>query len=227
MKINTIVIYGFAHCGTTILKEIVGNIPSVHKEPSGESLQPSEHLLASALKEDKRHVLIKHTHYTARNRPEPFLPDLKGEHKTIFITRNPYYVFSSLNRRFPYGIPNDHSFALYERVANKFLETKINKTKNLYHIKYEDMFTNDYENLKRILDNLELKYSSNIFDKRAENQYQSAPLPSGTHHQKFRDWQVSQPFLNMNSPSKLNLTFEQKRIISQSDIVTKLGYNYE
>ena len=64
----------------------------------------------------------------------------------IFIVRNPLYVFSSLNKRFNYAEPEKHNVNSYIKTLKKFIYYCEKPVKNLYTIRYEDLFENNYQN---------------------------------------------------------------------------------
>ena len=95
----------------------------------------------------------------------------------------------------------------------------IHKIPNTYLIKYEDIFYNDYQELKNILNCIGLNYTNKIFDNsKYENivdiNYKNITIekePDNKEHGKYRTWQVNQPFVNNNTPSKINITYEQSQ----------------
>ena len=105
------------------------------------------------------------------------------------------------------------------------------KQPNTYLIRYEDIFDNNYQELKNILNSIGLNYTNNIFDNsKYENivdiNYKNIPIekePDNKEHGKYRTWQVNQPFINNNTPSKINITYEQAQKLLENQYV-KLVY---
>jgi len=224
-EVENILIFGFSHSGTSILKKIMAKSPSVVASPGlSEHMTPDEKLITRAHNEGKNYTLIKGTQHTAATyQTGSFLPDFGNQYKTVFIMRNPLYVYSSINRRFGRrNIPRYHQFSIYEQVANWFVESKNNKIPDFYHIRYEDMFDNNYEKLIQIFNDLGIKYSYDMFT--SGQQTSSLPAPPSIQHDSLRTWQISHPFKNMNDPSKIELTDEQLNEIKKSKIVEKMGY---
>ena len=93
-----------------------------------------------------------------------FFEDDYKEYIKIFIIRNPLYVFSSLNKRTNYIIDEYHSLERYIETAKMFINFKIQPSKNVYIIRYEDLFDNNYQQLNCILHSIGLEYNENIFN---------------------------------------------------------------
>lgn len=223
-NIKKIIIFGFPHCGTTVLKNIISRSQDIYSLMiEVDFIQPIHIKVAKA--KNKRFVLIKH----------PFTIDINDQryddYIKIFIIRNPYYVMSSLYKRFWGELPWDHSFAHYEKTLDMFLRSK---KENMFSLKYEDMFLNNYKILKDIFDKIGFKYTDEIFDNSLYNskidKWVSSDIkdkPSITDHGRYRTWQINQPFENMNYRYKINLTKEQQREIDNSIIVKELGYTLD
>ena len=205
---NKIIIFGFPHCGTTILKSIIGHIDEVQE------IIPECSFIEEKI--TKKFAVCK----TPFTRGHFFSsPSWKDYHK-IFIIRNPFYVFSSLNKRHNFNIDKDHSIENYNETIKMFQYFKyIHKIPNTYLIRYEDIFNNDYQELKNILNCIGLNYTDKIFDNsKYENivdiNYKNITIekePDNKEHGKYRTWQVNQPFVNNNTPSKINITYEQSQ----------------
>ena len=101
-----ILICGFPHCGTSILKSIIGHIEDV-EEIYNETTVITKN---SA----KKFILGKFPFAL-----DSFFDEKYKDYIKIFIIRNPLFVFSSLNKRFNYKIPNDHNFACYINTLKK------------------------------------------------------------------------------------------------------------
>jgi len=146
----------------------------------------------------------------------------------IFIIRNPLFVFSSLNKRFNYEIPNCHSFNKYIDTLKMFIKYKNNHEENVYTIRYEDLFKNNYDELKKIFIDIGFQYDDNIFDnsKYTNIVVDSVKLvdkkPKNINHEEYRTWQINQPFISNNDISKLDLTDEQKEEIINNSFVLQI-----
>lgn len=209
-----IIIFGFPHCGTTILKSIIGHIEDV-EEIEQESLKIEK-------KSNKKFILCKW----------PFTKDIffkknYDDYIKIFIIRNPLFVFSSLNKRFKYRNNKNHSIEKYIETLKKFIMYKDKKEKNLYTIRYEDIFENNFSSLKNILDNIGIKYDDNIFD---NSKYRnvgpsdkiSDEKPKNVNHTAYRTWQINQPFVSNNDVSKIDLKENQKEKIINDPYILKV-----
>lgn len=209
---NKIIIFGFPHCGTTITKCIIGHSESI-EEIYNEAYE------------------VKHTpesgKFAAIKWPwtfPVFFEDRYKDYIKIFIIRNPLFVFSSLNRRFNYNLPNDHSLNEYFKTASLFLHFKMQPMENLYTIRYEDLFDNDYQNFKNILNNIGIKYTDQIFQNTNYTNYASNGElydSRNIEHDKFRSWQINRPFVNNNNYNNVEITPEQAdAFLNNKDVIT-------
>ena len=141
-----IIIFGFPHCGTTILRCILGHIKDIY-EIIDETHIIDETIIDDELSNNCNYILCKFP-FTY----DEFLTNaIYDDYIKIFIIRNPLYVFSSLNERFDYNIPNDHSIDDYIKCIRQFEKSYNSKlSTNLYTIKYEDLF-DKYCQDKRLL----------------------------------------------------------------------------
>jgi len=210
-----IIIFGFPHCGTSILKSIIGHIEDVeeiHKE------------VRSINKDTNKQFILCKYPFTE----DHFFGEKYQDYIKIFIIRNPFFVFSSLNKRFRNKIPDNHSIDKYIYTLKKFIEYRKNPTKNVYTIRYEDIFYNNYQELKIILDDIGMKYNDNIFD---NTKYKNIIInniqipttkPNNVEHGKYRTWQINQPFVSNNDVSKLDLTELQKQKIINNSVILEV-----
>ena len=146
----------------------------------------------------------------------------------IFIIRNPLFVFSSLNKRFNYTIRRDHTFNDYINTIKMFINYKNNITKDIYTIRYEDLFENDFHKLKKIINNIGMKYDDIIFE---NTRYKNVicptvklanTMPPNTPQAEYRTWQINQPFVSNNNILKLDLSEVQKEEIINNSYILQL-----
>lgn len=216
---SRIIIFGFPHCGTSILKSIIGHIQDVDEIINETSI-------ISSCKPGAKFTVCKFPF--TRNE---FFTDKYKNYIKIFIIRNPLYVFSSLNKRYHNKIPNNHSIREYVKTVEKFIDCDKSVCNNLYTIKYEDLFDNNYEKLRQLLDSIGLVYDDTIFD---NSKYRNeiikslklpAVKPENENHQLYRTWQINQPFVCNNIPSKIDLTDAQKKELCTNKTISKLYPN--
>ena len=210
-----ILICGFPHCGTTILKSIIGHIEDVE--------EIYNEIQVITKNSDKKFILGKW--------PWTYDKFFDGKYKDyikIFIIRNPLFVFSSLNKRFNYRIPNDHNFACYINTLEKFIKYKTNPEKNIYTIKYEDLFENNYDELKKILNDIGFQYDDSIFDNSKYTNIGRIGVklvdkkPQDNDHVHYRTWQINQPFISNNDISKIDLNEVQIEKIVNNQYVLQI-----
>ena len=102
-----------------------------------------------------------------------------------------------------FGI-TDRLCQTYFKMAELYIYFKNNPIENVHLIQYEDMFDDNYKNLKEMLNKIGFKYENNIFNNaKFKNQArENYPLkdykPSNQQHMGYRTWQINQPFVNNN-----------------------------
>jgi hypothetical protein len=210
-----ILICGFPHCGTSILKSIMGHIEEI------EEIYGENNVINTI--SNKKFILSKYPFTNA-----VFFTKNWSDYIKIFVIRNPLFVFSSLNKRFNYEIPNCHSFDTYINTLKMFIKYKNNPEKNIYTIKYEDFFKNEYEELKKIFIDIGIQYDDMIFD---NSKYTNVIIegvelvynkPENINHKEYRTWQINQPFMSNNDISKLDLNDDQKEKIINNSYVLEI-----
>jgi hypothetical protein len=223
---------GFPHSGTTILRGIIGKCDSVfdqHKEFGDPSnYNPNSPYDFFVWKHPFLPTVFRNNGYSVK--PNSNFSDTI----IIQIIRNPWYTFTSLYKRSLefnefsiFDNKNGHSLSYWENSAQRFLEAEENKYKDVYVIKYEDMFDNDFQKLKSIFESIGLKYSDAIFQnnkiiKHNNSEYIEDYDKTGDVGELYRTWQINQPFQNMNK--SVNIPNEFSEILSNSEIVKKIGY---
>ena len=124
-----IIIIGFPHSGTTILKAIISHIRDVY-EIINESKYITDDIINDVknIDPDKKYIVCKYPFID-----DSFFSSEYDDYIIIFIIRNPIHVFSSLNKRFRYGeLDNNHSIDKYLYVAEKFLYYQKNNKHNIF-----------------------------------------------------------------------------------------------
>lgn len=214
-----IIIFGFSHCGTTILRTIIGHIDEIYEIPK-ETDVISNNDINIATKLNKKYVLCK-----SPQAKDVFFNSTYNDYIKIFIIRNPLWVYSSLNRRTSYNLTNYHDFTKFEFSTSKFYQYLNNPQNNYYLIKYEDLFTNNYQNIKNILYKIGFSYNDKIFDNSCYYNHDTIKenkINDETNHKSFRQWQIRQEFVNNNNLDKLELTEIQIKNITKNKIINKL-----
>ena len=212
---NKILICGFPHCGTTILKSIIGHIDDVE-----EIVDETDKIDKTIDVEEGKYILCKYP-FTLKK----FFEKEYDDYIKIFIIRNPLFVFSSLNKRFSNKIPFGHSIDRYIQTVKLFITYINNLPANTYLIRYEDLFENNYQNIRNILDSIGLKYTDKIFDngKYINKIITGTELlnnkPENKDHERFRTWQINQPFVSNNDNTQIYLSKVQiKKIVNTNKI---------
>ena len=233
-----ILVTGFPHCGTSILKSKLGECTNVY-EQINESIEPEKSELDKFIKSDKPFFLWKDPVLRGSLATNGFSDKNNTIYKNdvvVMIIRNPYYVFTSQIKRGMNPFKTfEHTYENYLNAARTFLDAKDNKYKDVYCIKYEDLFKNDYSQIKSIMDNIGLEYEANIFDTKTkiysigdyflkEEFPKEKPNPT-QRPGRYRYWQINQDFKNFNETAIIDIPKKLTNILQKSDLVTKLGYN--
>jgi len=212
-----ILICGFPHSGTSILKSIIGHCNNVYEiydethKITNEIIEHNElvvnekkHLVDNDIN-TAEYILIKHP-FTLKQ-----FFDETNDYIKIFIMRNPLWVYSSLNRRFNNDIARkDCKLDAYLNTLELFSKYYNTNYANIYTIKYEEMFENNYYKLKDILNGIGLKYNDDIFDNSKyhniiKSYVKNIPkeMPLHTDQINYRTYQINQKFTNNNDEKKI------------------------
>ncbi len=234
MPAQRILVTGFPHCGTTILRAKIGDCKDVY-DAVGEFGEPPGYSPAIKNKWYVWKCPFLHTEF--RNNTFAIKKNIWLEHDIIIpIIRNPWNVFTSLYKR---GTDNNefnvlnngqgHSASYYLNAAEVILDAFKNKYDKVYPIKYEDIFENNFEKLREIFDSIGLEYDESVFESRTKV-YQHHSIPyiedydtAQSYKPELRVWQINQPFQNMNDV--VDIPEELNKIFTESSIIKELGYS--
>jgi hypothetical protein len=231
---SKIFITGFLHSGTSILRAKISDCDNVFSQimesqtPKGDSYE--EYLSSGKEFFLWKDPIIRNSLYNTgfpKKDGSPF-----QDCHIIFLVRNPFYVFSSLQRRSKGIVNHDfHRFEDWEKSAFKFLEIREKKYEDTYTIKYEEFFDEGFQNLKKIFDQVGLIYPEDIFETKKKDYYHDflrevpqTPEKTLTKNSHHRTWQINQNFQNFNLNSKVELTPELYERICSSSVLPLLGY---
>ena len=173
----------------------------------------------------KKNILVKWSYLE-----KEFFSEQYSDYIKIFIIRNPLYVFTSLNKKFSNKLIPGHDIPSYINCVDNFINYRNNKSiKNLYLIKYEDMFKDNYKILRQIFNLIGFKYKDNIFENKNYTNIIHSKIqnvkdkPDEMNHGRYRQWQINQPIKNMNE--NINLTNEQINILKNNKNIIELYPN--
>ena len=235
---------GFPHSGTSILKSKLGECTNLYEVPFETAFVRPEDIYHSG---ERENILIKY----------PMLPiDIRAggiaytrhpdsryyEYTIILVMRNPWYLYTGvvksgsnpLNNLTVDGGSDDYFSKVheYEVAAELFKQARDNNHPNIYAIRYEDFFPNNFEKLRELMDSLGLEYTDDIFSNRSKDyihwpgkDYKNikSDVSYESDRYEYRTWQINQPFQNMNS--EVNISDELSDILKISNIVQELGYS--
>ena len=218
-----IIVTGFPHSGTTILKNIIGHIPDVKEFVHEEKF-------IRDYDEDHNYKWNMCKWPFARDH---YFGDEYKDYIKIFILRNPLWIFSSLNKRCaqdnPPGIPPNHDIEIYIDICERYLYFIDNPRNDVYLLTYENIFDNDFACLRNMFNKIGFEYNDNIFqnDKfrnfshRNITEIPNESVPN-VDHERYRTWQINQPIRNMNDIEKLDLLPHQVERILKSPSIMRL-----
>ena len=228
-----ILITGFPHCGTSILRAKIGEANKLFDQKQ-ESIYPMNISHAKSNGFDFylwKHPLI-HTEFKG-NKGYSAKNDSKDFQNTdiISIIRNPYYSLSSFLKRKDNIFQNpNRAVGAYIETATKWLDARDKKYDGVYTIRYEDMFVDNYKALWDITNSIGLMFPMNNFDEKTQTyvmngkQYFETEPTDGFKGAEYRIWQMNQEFKNMNTFDKLDLPTQIEKLLDESDVVKQLGY---
>jgi hypothetical protein len=245
-EINKIIILGFPHSGTTILRAKMGDCKNAieickeidyvdavlaqnHKDYQiiAKSINTNHHPFYSGYFDDKNTKLLasenKYTH----------------DCHIVLMTKNPYEVFGSISKRLtPEEVSQanpeeSHSFESYENFSKLWLEFRDGHDEQVHCIKYEEMFDNNFEALKKTFTKISLEYDDKVFEGDNFN-YSLETLDSLKSKKRpdpkkepleYRLWQMNQPFTKMSNPDAYkDIHPELLERIKNSEVIKELGY---
>ena len=206
-----IFIFGFPHSGTTILRTILGHIPKIYTVL--EETPSVDHLLDQINEKEYECILFKNPVMRRE-----YFQEYYHEINKIFIIRNPLFAISSYNTRHK-NKSNDHFKKnvadCYLEMAKLYLYYQNKEIPNLYFVKYEDIFENNFLILKDILNKIGLKFTDSIFNNKeykniSHKNQETSNIPNfrpdDEDHENLRFYQVNQEFNNNNKLEKINLS---------------------
>jgi len=240
-KKEFVLVCGVPHGGTTIVRKLIGNIDGVYDHPNEidaiMGINPST-FLKKIEKTDHKAIVVK----------SPFTPKNITKHKDfkiVFILKNCFDLYGSYRKRFKteshytktyvdrYGI------ASYNTLAGIWLNIRKNPDSfpNIYPIKYEEMFDNDYSKVKDLVRWLGFEWEDSIIssDRVAGHQnWHNRPIPkvdnpdtlknTGADNVPLRYWQINQPFQDMTGKSKHYIFKNTKMQLDKLPILKELDY---
>ena len=235
--VKKILVTGFAHSGTTVLRAKIGECKNTAECPNESPTPPTFHpeMPFDFYVWKNPFLPTEIRNFGFSNKPNSFYADCI----VIPIIRNPWNVFSSMYRKSKltnneFSIYDSrHAFSLpwYENACNVIAAAFENNYPDVYPIKYEEMFDNNFEKLRIILDKIGMQYDDDIFIKRTKdyifnNTHLRPEHNNSLDYDRFdelRTWQINQPFKNMNADIDLPDDFSQ--MLANSPSVQKLGYS--
>lgn len=218
-----ILVTGFNHSGTSILRKIIGN----HKDIADIWLEVSKnHILYN--KYPEKFVVMK-----APNLNRFILAACRNlkNIKVIAIVRDPRDCFVSLEQRYGGRYPFATLKSEWIECVKNSLE--VSAWPHGYLVRYEDLFKNNYEEIKKIFEFIGLNYYEEIVTKNTERQ---APIwgnavpekePPRTEQPLFRSYQIHQPFKQHSGSYMKSLSSEKLKLFNDREIkkyMLRLGY---
>jgi len=121
------------------------------------------------------------------------------DYHRIYLIREPRYMFASLRKRFPRGLPKDHKYLESLTIWQKYLD--LIKSTEIHTLVYPDYICSQ-NLLKSICEDLTIEYSEDIWSGHHKrwivNEDVPKEKPNPENHIAFRNYQLNQPITNMN-----------------------------
>lgn len=228
---KNIIVTGFPHSGTTILRKIIGNHPKVH-DIGRECYQIDKKHLREAKQKNKgkqhptTHIVIKGPWGSkVFQKLESY-----SDYKVVCILKNPLDVYASLAVRFKdEKMPQKYNFEHWEEFAKIFIQKSTSTMyKNIYFVLYHDMFDQNYFTLKKLFSWLDLTWKDKVVTDNCTRRipinsyYIPTNKPSRQENEKFRSWQTNQAFQNHTNTIRNKLDPKLKIQIQESPMYRQL-----
>jgi hypothetical protein len=229
-----LMVTGFPHCGTTILKSVIGHCDNVK-----ELVHETAIIREEDMNSDHEFILCK----WPWARENTFRDKKFNDYIKIFIIRNPLWIYSSLNKRcdnaWDKGIPKCHGIDVYIEFLERWVSLVGSGRKDVFLLKYENIFGGGFAILRHVFSEIGLSVTNEIFENNKWTNFshknqttdmisEKPPNLSGykwanVNHNQYRLWQINQPIQNMNTMDKLDYLFpEQIEQIISSKIIMQM-----
>lgn len=230
-----IIVTGFPHSGTTILRKIIGNHPRVHDIGRETYMIEKKHLQEAAKKnKGKQHpttnIVIKGPW---GSKVFDNLEKYK-DYKIVCILKNPLDVYASFAVRFKdEKMPEKYNFEHWESFSKSIHHHHSKNvqnvhSKNVHFILYHEMFDKNFTNLKKLFTWLNLTWKDKVVTgnttRRIPINYYYVPKqkPHRIENEKFRSWQTNQPFKDMTNTIRNKLDKKLKKRIIESEMYQQI-----
>jgi hypothetical protein len=113
-------------------------------------------------------------------------------------------------------------------ITYRYLSIKFKPRDDVFLIRYEELFEDNFKNIRNIFDKIGLQYTDDIFKNELYNNKYVTGLEkpkeqvSNQQHELYRTYQINQPIVNKNDDSKLCLTPEEMSILKNNPIIRQL-----
>jgi len=213
-----IFVTGFQHSGTSILRKIIGN----HKD------------IQDILNEvDFRAVMRPNTSPSVYVMKSPNCDNrvfkackIASHIKIVCIVKDPRDVLVSLEKR----SGGEYHLEKFKKEWCECVQNSIaiSKWPHGYLVRYEDLFKDNYREVEKLFNWLELPYDESVITK---NKNRIAPIatdsipqdePPRTEHASFRSYQINQEFRQMSGQYKNELLREKQINIENDPLVREL-----
>jgi hypothetical protein len=219
-KPQRILVTGFPHSGTSILRKLIGNRGDVHDLPF-EKRDIDEQELAEATKNVSTHVVVKFPLI-----PENLMTDF--DDWLVVAMKHPCDVFGSMSARFATDDTTEsrvrHSVQDWGIFADQWFRLSRKRPKGYIAVKYEDLFDQNFKTLRSVFAELELSFdesivssdrSDRIVEESVDTPREEPARLEGKQHRLFRHWQINQPFENQTNKSRAYLSEEPRSEIDR------------
>jgi hypothetical protein len=230
-----IIVSGFPHSGTTILRKLIGNhskVFDVGRECYAVDEKHIEEFNRENTKKKRRGKSVD-THIAVKgpwgDRVIQNL-DQYSDYKVVIIVKNPLDVYASLKLRFADSeFPEEYSFEKWREFAQMFQAlpsasgtagSEGEGRAGVFKMTYDELFENDYQKLKDLVEWLGLEWEDQVVKGNAKRRipinsyYIPTTKPDRQANEKFRSWQTNQPLTNMSGEKRHVLSDKEVEMIT-------------
>lgn len=238
---NKILVIGFQHSGTSILRKIIGNHSQVYDVVNEAQSIPKREFKNILNDKNATSIVIKTPFWNNISNVDDLINKYNG-FKIVFILKNYLDIYASLKMRFSINTKEyistkwliNNSLQNWDKVAKIFFNIADNPNKypQIFIVKYEDLFSicplSEEKNLWKLLFKfLELPFEIDCITKNQKRQipinnvltHGDQPMPSRKEQRKFRSWQINQPVTNMTGINRHTLSIEEINGLKKDSII--------
>lgn len=205
-----VLITGFPHCGTTILRKILGHVDTMSECLDEMTIPPPT---------STDNTVYKYPFYDPVFEQKEY-----SDWYIILVIRDPRYVFTSIEDRmrkntYSSEFRDAHTPVVFERVCVSFIRHATHPS-HIHTIRYEDFFPSSFQRIRALLDDIGLPYPDTIFQTETySTPSHRKPHANEMNHAMLRAAQINKPFVYADESRAVNLSESTRLFIDESQII--------